>query len=98
MRMSLVAVGSATQRTINGRSSKPLLVAAFGLAAAALSAGSAGAAVFSFDNGAPDGKTGALAQPASTGRIPIEVSDDFNLASQTQLNHATFTGLLGGGA
>jgi len=74
-----------------------LAIAASGLAAI-LAAGPAGAVtVFHFNNGAPDGRLGALSQPAAEGRVQTEVADDFNLASETRLTHATFTGLVAAG-
>jgi hypothetical protein len=95
MRKCLSAVGTPANASPRGRRLLGLLAATSGLAMA-LSAGSAGAAVFTFNNGSPDQKIGALSQPAFNGGIQTEVADDFTLASQTQLTHATFTGLLSG--
>jgi hypothetical protein len=55
---------------------------------------------FTFSTGAPDGKIATIAEPASlhNGDVEYESADDFVLASQTTLRHATFTGLLTGGA
>ncbi|MFO0843867.1 MAG: hypothetical protein U0797_15970 [Gemmataceae bacterium] len=53
-------------------------------------------AAFSFSTGLPDGQMAVASQPAA-GRIEIEAADDFILAARTQLNHASFTGLLPAG-
>jgi hypothetical protein len=55
---------------------------------------------FNFSTGVPDGKIGTISEPASahTGHVEYETGDDFVLANQTNLEHATFTGLLTGGA
>jgi hypothetical protein len=41
---------------------------------------------------------GTASRPSATGQIEIESADDFILSQETKLNHATFTGLLTGGA
>lgn len=62
---------------------------------AVLAAGPAGAAtVFHFNTGTPDGKLGALSQPANDSHIQTETADDFILGSRTRLTGASFTGLL----
>jgi hypothetical protein len=54
----------------------------------------AGAAVFSFSSGNPDGKMAMASRPDSSGKPEIEAADDFVLSAQTAITHATFTGLL----
>jgi hypothetical protein len=54
----------------------------------------AGAAVFSFSTGNPDGKMAMASRPDSSGKPEIEAADDFVLSAQTAITHATFTGLL----
>lgn len=66
--------------------------------ASALWAAAASATPFTFSTGDPDGKIATGSQPSSAGKIEIESADDFVLTQQTQINHATFTGLLTGGA
>ncbi|MGH9665903.1 MAG: PEP-CTERM sorting domain-containing protein, partial [Bryobacteraceae bacterium] len=51
-----------------------------------------------FNTGAPDGKIGTGSRPSGPGQIEIESADDFILTQEANLNHATFTGLLTGGA
>ncbi|MDD5579343.1 MAG: PEP-CTERM sorting domain-containing protein [Methylobacter sp.] len=58
----------------------------------------ASAAPFTFSTGGPDGRLASGSRPESTGKIEIESADDFILNQSTQINHATFTGLLTGGA
>src|SRR5262249_31294781 len=55
---------------------------------------------FVFSTGLPDGKIGTITEPSSahTGQVEFESADDFILNSETRLTHATFTGLLTGGA
>jgi hypothetical protein len=55
---------------------------------------------FVFSSGVPDGKIATVAEPANAhnGDVEYETADDFVLSSQTTLRHATFTGLLTGGA
>jgi hypothetical protein len=69
---------------------------AMGLALAAPSRG----APFSFSTGTPDGHMATASRPANLGlgQISIEAADDFELAAQTTIDHATFTGLLPSGA
>lgn len=53
---------------------------------------------FTFSTGDPDGQMATASHLAGPPGIETETADDFVLGSQTQLNHATFTGLLTGGA
>jgi hypothetical protein len=65
----------------------------------ALAASPAGAVtVFHFSTGGPDGKLGALSQPANEEHQQTETADDFVLGQRTRLTSAHFTGLLTGGA
>jgi PEP-CTERM motif len=50
------------------------------------------------NTGDPDGKIATGSRPSSAGKIEIESADDFILSSPSSVNHATFTGLLTGGA
>lgn len=58
----------------------------------------AGAVPFSFSTGNPDGLIATGSRPSSAGKIEIESADDFILTTSTNINHATFTGLLTTGA
>jgi hypothetical protein len=51
-----------------------------------------------FSTGDPDGKIATLSRPASAGKLETETADDFVASGNTQINSATFTGLLVGGA
>jgi hypothetical protein len=53
---------------------------------------------FDFSTGLPDGRIATASRPDNAGKIEIETGDDFILTSQTQISHATFTGLITGGA
>ena len=55
---------------------------------------------FLFSTGNVDGRMAAATRPSSpgTGKIEIETGDDFIVSSHTQLNSATFTGLIPSGA
>jgi VPDSG-CTERM motif len=54
---------------------------------------------FSFTTGSPDGRSATASRPESPGKIEIESADDFVITnSPTQINSATFTGLLPSGA
>lgn len=53
-----------------------------------------GAVPFSFSTGNPDGLIATASRPSGAGKIEIESADDFILATSTNINHATFTGLL----
>jgi len=52
---------------------------------------------FFFSTGNTDGKMAAATQPSSTGKLEIEVGDDFVLTSEGLITSATFVGLLTGG-
>ncbi|MEI8570793.1 PEP-CTERM sorting domain-containing protein [Methylomonas sp. LW13] len=67
------------------------------LAISTLFAANADAAAFSFSTGGPDYRIATGAQAGGTSR-EIESADDFVLTQHTQLNQATFTGLLANGA
>lgn len=68
------------------------------LAISTLFAANAHAAAFSFSTGDADFRIATGSRPSSNGKIEIESADDFVLTQNTQLNHATFTGLLSGAA
>lgn len=54
---------------------------------------------FFFSTNDPDGKIATGSRPDSNGKLEIETGDDFiATSSKTSINHATFTGLLTGGA
>jgi hypothetical protein len=61
-------------------------------------AGMAGAAraqsPFAFNTGVPDGLMATASRPESEGVLEIESADDFVLATDTRLTHASFTGLI----
>src|SRR5262245_25304812 len=57
----------------------------------------AGAAPFFLGTGTPDGRLGALSQPAGAGRIETETADDFLLTESTSIAQATITGLIPAG-
>jgi len=67
------------------------------LAVSTLFAANADAAAFSFSTGGPDYRIATGAQAGGTSQ-EIESADDFVLTQHTQLNQATFTGLLANGA
>ncbi|QSB00312.1 PEP-CTERM sorting domain-containing protein [Methylomonas sp. EFPC1] len=67
------------------------------LAVSTLFAANADASAFSFSTGGPDYRIATGAQAGGTSR-EIESADDFVLTQHTQLNQATFTGLLANGA
>ena len=50
-----------------------------------------------FSTGDPDGRIATGSRPSSSGKIVIESADDFILTLPTNINSATFTGLLTGG-
>lgn len=56
--------------------------------------------VFAFSTGIPDGKIATISEPSNAHNFNVEYesADDFVLPTQTVLTHATFTGLLIGGA
>jgi hypothetical protein len=55
---------------------------------------------FFFSTGLPDGKVATISQPSSaqTNHVEFESADDFVLTTETVIDHASFTGLLTGGA
>jgi IPT/TIG domain len=57
-------------------------------------------AAFNFSTGLPDGKVATISEPpnAHNSKVEFESADDFNLTTETRINHASFTGLLTGGA
>jgi len=75
---------------------KPLFLTVFLMLGLSIAASSRGL-TFTFSTGAPDGRIGTASRPEA-GPIGIESADDFILASQTTIDHATFTGLLPSGA
>ena len=69
-----------------------LVVLAMALVLAGGSAASADP--FFFSTGGPDGRMAAASRPESHHKIEIEAADDFIVASDTQLDTASFAGLL----
>ena len=67
-------------------------------AAAILKPVAAAADTFFFSTGNPDGKMATASRPGSLAGIEIESADDFILKTATQINSATFTGLIPAGA
>src|SRR5262245_37459181 len=55
-------------------------------------------AAFSFSTGNPDGRMATASRPANGAAFEIESADDFLLTTETQINTATFTGLVPSGA
>ena len=57
-------------------------------------------AVFLFSTGTPDGKVATISEPpnAHNSKVEFESADDFVLGTETAIQHASFTGLLTGGA
>jgi PEP-CTERM motif-containing protein len=53
---------------------------------------------FFFSTGNPDGKIATLSRTASPGKLETETADDFVTTHATDIDSATFTGLLVGGA
>ena len=53
---------------------------------------------FTFGTGNPDGKMATATRPNTAGKFEIETGDDFVLTTKTEINSATFTGLLSGGS
>src|SRR5262249_1955333 len=53
---------------------------------------------FFFSTGNVTNSIATASRPASAGKFEIESADDFVLTSFTSITHATFTGLLTGGA
>ena len=58
----------------------------------------ANATPYTFSTGDPNGSIATGSRPSSPGKVEIESADDFILTQSTQISHATFTGLLTGGA
>jgi hypothetical protein len=56
------------------------------------------AASFFFSTGSPDGKIATGSRPDTPGKVQIETGDDFILSLPTDIQQATFTGLLTNGA
>jgi hypothetical protein len=56
--------------------------------------------VFLFSTGLPDGKVATISEPpnAHNSQVEFESADDFVLNTETVIQHASFTGLLTGGA
>jgi hypothetical protein len=57
-------------------------------------------AAFTFSTGVPDGKIATISEPpnAHNHQVEFESADDFVLSTETVIDHASFTGLLTGGA
>jgi hypothetical protein len=57
-------------------------------------------AVFLFSTNVPDGKIATISEPPNThnSHVEFESADDFVLGTETVIQHASFTGLLTGGA
>jgi hypothetical protein len=55
---------------------------------------------FVFSTGLPDGKVATISEPpdAHNAHVEFESADDFALTTETKIQHASFTGLLTGGA
>jgi hypothetical protein len=55
---------------------------------------------FAFSTGTPDGRVATISEPSNVhnSQIEFESADDFALTSETVIDHASFTGLLTGGA
>jgi hypothetical protein len=55
---------------------------------------------FAFSTGVPDGKIATISEPANAhnNQVEFESADDFVLTKETVIDHASFTGLLTGGA
>ena len=62
------------------------------LRAAAWLATPAWADPFFFSTGTPDGKLGALSQPADSEKLETETADDFILTAATSITEATIVG------
>src|SRR5262249_30980234 len=54
------------------------------------------AEAFNFSTNGPDGKIAMASNPSSAGVTERETGDDFILTSPTDIQHATFTGLITG--
>src|SRR5262249_51950691 len=55
---------------------------------------------FAFSTGTPDGRVATISEPpnAHNSHVEFESADDFALTTETVIDHASFTGLLTGGA
>ena len=55
---------------------------------------------FAFNTGIPDGKVATITEPANAhnSQVEYESADDFVVGTETKIRHASFTGLLTGGA
>src|ERR1700721_2913447 len=55
---------------------------------------------FVFSTGIPDGRIATATEPANAhnSHVEFESADDFVLGTETKISHASFTGLLSGGA
>jgi hypothetical protein len=55
---------------------------------------------FVFSTGTPDGRIATITEPANAhnANVEFESADDFVLATETKINHVSFTGLLTGGS
>ncbi len=82
----------------NNLLNKLLFASASIIFAAGIQAAPARAASFFFSTGNPDGKIATGSRPESAGKVEIETGDDFILSSPTDIQQATFTGLLTNGA
>jgi len=74
------------------------IVSTFFLSITLISVAPAAATPFSFSTGDPDGKIGTASRPSGASKIEIETGDDFILSNPTDIDHATFVGLLTNGA
>ena len=77
---------------------KKFVLAAMTYGAAVWLSTPASAASFLFSTGNPDGRLGALSQPASNGELETETADDFILNQTTVIEGATISGMLTAGA
>jgi hypothetical protein len=64
------------------------------IAVSVFAAGPLNASSFVFDNGNVTNSMAAASRPFSAGQFEIETADDFVLTGQTQINSASFTGLV----
>ncbi len=76
-----------------------LTIVAVGIAACTgIQTAPARAADFFFNTGTPDGRIATGSRPETNGKVELETGDDFILNSATDIQQATFTGLLTNGA
>jgi len=83
----------ASQSTVRIAVSRVLGILVMGLA---LVAGPANATPFFFSTGNPDGRMATSSRPSNGVPFETESADDFVLTTSTQINSATFTGLVTG--